>query len=114
VEVEEMKTNELTGAALDWAVAKCEGIDLFETEGWLYDHDTGTRKPYGPSTNREQGGSIIEREKIGIGFDGDQWIAKYAIGDGSWQSGPDPLIAGMRCFVKSRLGEEVEIPEALK
>lgn len=27
--------------------------------------------------------------------------------------GPTPLIAAMRCFVASRLGDEIEIPEEL-
>lgn len=31
----------------------------------------------------------------------------------SWQ-GPTPLIAAMRCYVASKLGDEVEIPEELK
>jgi hypothetical protein len=110
-----MKTSELTGAALDWAVAKCEGIDLFETEGWLYDHDTGTRKPYGPSTNWEQGGRIIEREKIAIetgedAFD-QPWYATVRDID---SYGPTPLIAAMRCYVASKLGDEVEIPKELE
>lgn len=30
------------------------------------------------------------------------------------QKGPTPLIAAMRCYVASRLGDEVEIPEELK
>ena len=29
------------------------------------------------------------------------------------QDGPTPLIAAMRCFVASRLGEEVDMPEEL-
>jgi hypothetical protein len=28
--------------------------------------------------------------------------------------GPTPLIAAMRCYVASKLGDEVEIPEELK
>lgn len=28
-------------------------------------------------------------------------------------TGPAPLIAAMRCYVASKLGEEVEIPEEL-
>ena len=30
-----MKTDELTGAALDWAVAKCEGLECTEDMGLL-------------------------------------------------------------------------------
>ena len=100
-----MKTSELQGAALDWAVAKCSGTTMMAFF---------TRNEYTPSTDWEQGGSIIEREKIQTGWDGDQWIAKYEIGDGTWQSGPTALIAAMRCFVKSKLGDEIDTPEAMK
>lgn len=49
-----LKTSELTGAALDWAVAKCEGaVGMNDRLAW-----------YTPSTNWAQGGPIIEREKI--------------------------------------------------
>jgi len=30
------------------------------------------------------------------------------------QDGPTPLIAAMRCYVASKLGEEVDVPEELK
>jgi len=112
------KTQELTGAALDWAVAKCEGIDLFETEGWVYME--GTRAVFRPSTDWRQGGPLIERERIAVGFDSwDKedsalaiWAAcKYNCGTEGY--GPNPLIAAMRCRVASKLGDEVEIPEEL-
>ena len=117
-----MNVYELSGAALDWAVAKCEGIDLFETEGWVYDDDG--RRPYRPSTDWAQGGPIIEREGISVAadtagmFDSFVWFASVddilvdadeAIG----VRGPTPLIAAMRCYVASKLGEEVEIPDEL-
>lgn len=41
-----------------------------------------------------------------------QWIKRQ-----DWHKhylcGPTPLIAAMRCFVASKLGDEVEIPEEL-
>ena len=63
----DMKTSELTGAALDWAVAKCEGIELI---GGRYNrllvdgHMSRGQEmmaPYKPSTDWAQGGLIIER-----------------------------------------------------
>ena len=101
-----IKTSELAGAALDWAVAKCEGIQDSEfvrthMDAWLY------------STDWSQGGPIIEREKIGVWWDG-VWHAKY---DGcrpdQVQDAYTPLIAAMRCYVASKLGDEVEIPNEL-
>ena len=62
-----MKTSELSGAALDWAVAKCKGykedIDFNCDSGrlFLYRHAKGL---FNYSTNWAQGGPIIEREQI--------------------------------------------------
>jgi hypothetical protein len=93
-----IKTVDLTGAALDWAVAKCEG-----KPSWMM----------GFSTEWEKGGPIIERERINIRDDGgDQWAADDSIRAAAY--GPTPLIAAMRCYVASKLGDEVEVPEELK
>jgi len=106
-----MKTSELTGHALDWAVARCEG-------GVGVDQLIGTW--YSPSTDWAQGGPIIEREGISIVLDWD------VVGEFLWGAtrieqsvvsqaeGTTPLIAAMRCFVASKLGDEVEIPKELK
>jgi hypothetical protein len=53
-----MKTSELTGAALDWAVAKCEGVKVEQIMG-LSLWSSANWKQY--STNWAQGGPIIER-----------------------------------------------------
>jgi hypothetical protein len=104
-----MKTSELTGAALDWAVAKCEGLL----------HDDGTVSDYWqPSELWEQGGPIIEREGIFVRpkttggwrcwiYDGKGEGIKFD------QHGPTPLIAAMRCYVASKLGDDTEIPKEL-
>jgi hypothetical protein len=101
-----MRTSELTGAALDWAVAKCEG----KCEGdfaWYYDR----RDTFNYSTDWAQGGPIIERENICLWTEGYDWEAKQY---GVWEEwGASPLIAAMRCYVGSKLGNEVEIPNEL-
>ena len=114
-----MKTSELTGAALDWAVAKCEGaVGANDRLPW-----------YTPSTNWAQGGPIIDREDIAISSAPDGLWAAYAskgtrlVQHGgqavevfNWtykQQGYHPLIAAMRCYVASKLGDEVEIPKEL-
>jgi hypothetical protein len=102
-----MKTSELTGAALDWAVAICEHNVGWEPEG-------EDRDFY--STDWAQGGPIIEREKIRLdttwncedGF----WSARMDT-VGGWWLGDTPLMAAMRCYVVSKLGDEIEIPEEL-
>ena len=108
-----MKTSELTGAALDWAVAKCEGVpEYLLDKPWrvseLLEHY---------STDWAQGGPIIEREKISL-FEGvNDWSAKASIDHPLWDkrwTGPTPLIAAMRCYVASKLGDEVEVPDGLQ
>ena len=127
-----MKTSELIGPALDWAVAKCEGYDLF-----VVDKNAAYSAYYSPthgaliyalySTKWEQGGPIIEREGIAIDclrtcgqIDG--WIAatEQLMEDTEDEysvpiefRGPTPLIAAMRCYVASKLGDEVNIPKEL-
>ena len=109
-----MKTSELTGAALDWAVAKCEGyFDI----GMASVHDGVTDVFYfprwQPSTDWSQGGPILEREGIDLQCQNDDlWAAD--LGLEACIYGATPLIAAMRCYVASKLGDEVELPEELK
>ena len=104
-----MKTSELTGVALDWAVANA-----------LYGHTRPTHM-YKYSTDWAKGGPIIEREGIDtvvvpcILDVPKRWAAEYIVNDKYFRmEGPTPLIAAMRCFVSSKLGDDVEIPEELK
>ena len=120
-----MKTSELTGAALDWAVAKCEGLlkdsggnlELFGAE--LKTHPSTLGTVFAPSTDWAQGGPIIEREGITLicWTNPGQWGARLWLElDGRESvvfSGTTPLIAAMRCYVASKLGDEVEAPNEL-
>lgn len=130
-----IKTSELTGAALDWAVAKCEGRGIeFDDprDPWLT-RDGISDQPlhsYTPSTDWAQGGPIIEREDISfrkyhrpdseahgtyysrVCRDSGTMIGWYKV-TGHQQTGPTPLIAAMRCYVASKLGDTVETPEEL-
>lgn len=151
-----MKTSELQGTALDWAVAKCEG-ELFESSptkdpqiakvwpltgmakvengrciGYAIDDarfrrttasyaDEGGIRLYAPvwrpSTDWALGGPIIEREKIRLdcAWNPGPWEGSCKIdGVTAWTEGPTPLIAAMRCYVASKLGDEVEIPKELQ
>lgn len=118
-----IKTANLIGAALDWAVAKCRGRGIeFDDprDPWLT-LDGIAHQPlhsYSPSTDWAQGGPIIEREHLEVSptFSNTAWIAGYPNNPTSkqhWSNGPTPLISAMRCFVASKLGDEVEIPEEL-
>jgi hypothetical protein len=106
-----MKTSELQGPALDWAVAKCEGL----MQGQIA-IDGCAQGFFSPSTDWAQGGPIIEREFICVSAPMHPSTAPwFAISDstGCKSSGPTPLIAAMRCYVGSQLGNEVEVPEEL-
>ena len=95
------KTSDLTGPALDWAVEKALGR-VVQTQRWQ------------PSTNWSQGGPIIEREGISIGkADDPEWWAFKGWKAENGTPGSTPLIAAMRCFVASKLGDTVDIPEEL-
>lgn len=121
-----VKTSELTGAALDWAVAGLEteasptGMDSADiilyrskaTNAWLYKR---WAIPY--STDWAQGGPIIDRLFIEFGVscaDPVLYSAKLYVDDKRRiMHGPTHLIAAMRCYVASKLGDEVEIPSEL-
>ena len=137
------QTSTLTGPALDWAVAKCEGLPLrldpmgFRKDApnapqagwWVWDGEgqtqiighrkmrRGDEDGYSPSTNWSQGGPIIEREGICLYFNPEDADAfEWHAEDRNhalYLEGPTPLIAAMRCLVASRLGNEVDVPEEL-
>lgn len=141
-----IKTSELTGKALDWAVAKAEGATnlKFGTIGtWWFTDSRGDDRAlssgwsraqsWHPSTNWEQAGPIIEREHIRLqptitagGYRApdtvDAVMAMIELPNGATvyrpdavvtEYGPAPLIAAMRCYVASKLGGVVEVPNAL-
>lgn len=152
-----IKTSELTGPALDWAVAKCEGRGLHRnpmgaqaSHGWWIWEETPSGKGgilidksvyleigphtrpktrnsgdrYSPSTDWAQGGPILGRELTSVNLVSDQeneqkWSARKAeyLPDGGAkvfeQRGHTLLIAICRCYVASKFGDEIEIPEEL-
>jgi hypothetical protein len=110
-----MKTSELTGVALDWAVAKCEGY--FDKDmAWIENGkvEVAYYTDYSPSTDWAQGGEIIEREGIQIQRHASGWIAlppDTEFSEEAYQEGATPLIAAMRCYVASKFGDEVDVPK---
>ena len=118
-----IKTSDLIDAPLDWAVhhAYCEGAcdDEPLTDDERY------------STNWAQGGPIIEREITKLFRNvGGSWSAMILkdvpippeergtslalTHRAQWNgAGPTPLIAAMRCYVASKLGDTVEVPDEL-
>jgi hypothetical protein len=115
-----IKTSELTGAALNWAVAHALGkpchlhrINHRDRHPAIYmlRGDDGLTPSY--STDWSQAGPIIERECIELTCT-DEWKAFMRFQSNPCdEDGPTPLIAAMRCYVASKLGDDVEIPEEL-
>ena len=113
-----IKTADLTGPALDWAVAKC----LPNPQDVTCKNGVVRRQPvqyaFTPSTDWSQGGPLLERECLevrvfaehGAPDGGPYWISERhpAVGHG-----PTPLIAAMRCLVAATLGDEVDVPDEL-
>lgn len=119
-----IKTSDLTLLALDWAVAECEGMDIeIRPAGacgrplYVLAAEAGrTPWTWTPTTSWHQAGPIIEREGICLWSEGYDWEAKIQTGPGEWLTEWDtsPLVAAMRCYVASKLGDEVDIPEGLQ
>ena len=73
------KIHDLTNIELEWAVAKCEGRDMYVDSDGIWFRDTATHKD-GFKTDYSGWtlcGPIIEREKISLKFlnEGDGWCA---------------------------------------
>ena len=116
-----MKTSDLTGPALDWAVELTNGTH-WSTNGFFCYAPHERSYPYSKeplhsySTDWSQGGPIIEREGIALYNDAflGKWIATDVIECVEYETeGPTPLIAAMRCYVASKLGDEVDVPKEL-
>jgi hypothetical protein len=120
-----IKTEDLTGEMLDCTVATLVGW-RFRIEGgdvalYFYNSDSIILSrcyvydlPF--SSDWALGGHIIEDERIGISSTSLQWNARIIHterGVVMSQYGATPLVAAMRVFVASKLGDEVEIPDEL-
>lgn len=111
------KTSELTGALLDAAVAKAKGLPYrIELRGHPMDRNQrevciieGLEGMFPASTDWSVGGPIIEREAMELmPVTKGRWVAS-ASGTDFNMAGPTPLIAAMRAYVASKLGEEVDL-----
>lgn len=119
--------NEATTLQLDYLMAKVEkrlGIRVPEPGGYrlLYAHNEGYwdlfkkhHKKFSESWHLV--GATIAKTKMTVGWEprAKEWIAVVHLEDGPIvKTSPTPLIAAMRCYVASKLGDEVEIPEELR
>lgn len=120
-----MKTNELTGASLDFWVARAEGA-MIDSQGRavlrqaigkeraLYVCPVRTQRTFAPSMYWAQGGPIIAQRAIAFagepgGTEGNgQWLAYFSDGPDAWEGrGDTHLVAAMRAVVCRVYGDEV-------
>ena len=103
-----VKTSELEYDLLNLAVAHC--VERSKKFPMFFDGEPMSKGDY--ITDWALAGPIIERERIAIDWDNDCWNASTD-SHPAYYSAETPLIAAMRCYVASKLGDEVELPEEL-
>lgn len=119
----QVKVSAATNQQLNFMVAKCEYLDA-DSLGMVWVPDPEQmhfNKQFKPSTEWAQAGPIIERERItvNIGWTTEQplasiWTVRNGEGFAAFkQRGNTPLIAAMRSYVTSKIGDVVEIPDEL-
>jgi len=127
------ETQNLEGVALDYAVALAndqtvefsDPLDPWIESGGIVSQPLHS---YTPSTDWHQGGAIIERERLQVSPFIDAPLKGWTAhrhdflflddadpfgGRACCVRGSTPLVAAMRCYVMSKLGHAVEIPETL-
>ena len=122
----EVKTADLIGPALDWAVGELEGewaeepyhLRGSEPRIWCNNHSYG----YSPSTDWEQGGPLLRTYQIEFSINEDTgevgasllyWRTYGKSHRTRWSKGDTHLIAACRAIVAAKLGDVVSVPAEL-
>ena len=118
-----IKVSETTNTQLDWLVAHSAELVVIQVKNghtYVPKYPIIGGQRFTPTTDWSQGGPIIEREGM--------WLRHFTADDpdmARWEAingwfpanvvctGPTPLIAAMRCYVASKLGDEVEVLDEL-
>lgn len=123
-----IKVNEASDAALEWAVATCEGrtivavgkdgiwLDSINDLGYFVNGSDVYRAEY--SANWLHGGLVAEREEISIDYRENETQARkwdpvtldFITARAGKRQG---LLAAMRCLVLFKMGAEIEVPDEL-
>lgn len=122
----QVKTSELSGIALDYVVAKLEGRD--NSHLMYFDSQWHLNSSLRYSSNWVQSGPIIERGKIECAPCWDTRGCGVRTAFTGWRTlhlknygglirhcgyGETLLISAMRCYVSSKLGDVVGVPDSL-
>ncbi|EKT4540272.1 DUF2591 family protein [Pseudomonas putida] len=127
----EVKTADLAGEALGWAVGKAEGLDLFleppgyngvpwrvfaRYQGEAIEHT----KRYNPWEEWALGGPLFDKHCKGFGMLQDGTDSRYRAfaynrptGFSRLAGGPTILAAGCRAIVALNIGDTVQVPKEL-
>jgi hypothetical protein len=119
-----IKVSEATNTQLDWLVAHSAELVVIQVKNghtYVPKYPTIGGQRFTPTTDWSQGGPILSEARISRTIDhSGLWIAYWTDGYGEgddakkWmQCDRSELVAGLRCFVASKLGDEVEVPEEL-
>lgn len=83
------------------SIIRCEDYHGMDSKGFC----NNVRIPVWGATNGQQGTFTF--------LEGEHYDPQYEIPQQDVIYGPTPLIAAMRCYVASKLGDEVDVPEEL-
>ncbi|MGE8110843.1 DUF2591 domain-containing protein [Pseudomonas sp. NPDC086566] len=132
----EVKTADLAGEALGWAVGRAEGLDVFLAPPQYGDpwrvfaryqaSATEYTKRFNPWEDWALGGPLIDKHHVQTSFDGagfsrsptgEYWCAYVckATGQEVFPSGdgPSALTASCRAIAQAKLGDTVQVPKEL-
>lgn len=128
-EVIEVKTTELIGPALDWAVLfagygdgpDCRLIDgglfvvsLHEVVAGMDGIDQQEKiDPFWPSTRWQDGGPLLTEFSVEFEWVTDATIRAFTMIDSGVGFGSDHLVAACRAIVAAKLGDTVSVPREL-
>lgn len=115
-----IKTDNLVGDALDWAVELARGTHWSSNDYFCYKNpDYFDKNPeWRYSREWSIAGPLLSEAKISRTIDDSGlWIAYFAYNYGDEKQhmacNRDELTAGLKCYVKLRLGNEIDIPKEL-
>lgn len=109
------KVSELSGIKLDWLVTILEHPSVLKPS--FLNRYKYKSSIFHYSTSWGRGRQIIKRKRISLSstpYSEGEWCYAKVIGSTREYNGPTPLIAAMRCYVASKLGDEIEIPDEIK
>lgn len=119
-----VKTSELIGDALDWAVGKAAGLKLRVSKACspgnkVFEVHKRGDYWYCPSQSWSICGRLLEVERIAVQphhGETQPWETNGTSDETGalfFMYGDNPLVAICRCYVAIKLGDEVEVPDEL-